>query len=327
MIIGLVTNWNEHCAVAEYAKALAKNVTAVAKDVHYKVIMEPIIYESVEARVQDVDIIHFNYCAHAYSGMDPKAWHTFKGKGKPVLMTFHESSDWWTRKLAERGIADILIVHDKLHDGMPVPKNVRHIPFGVPNVDLAGISLKWDVGTFGCAFPWKGLLPLAYVCGKLNLELYMLLSEPSSDDCKVGWDILQKEILNLCPSVRIEIGWQDEESIVRKLAACKVLSFPFDERAPITGISASVRYGLAAQRPLVLTDFAHFSDLWDSTDVYWVRGNLAAMIDVALKNVDTVFERVPLEMAERMSWKNSARKYAELYREVYVGKGVAAGQS
>lgn len=81
MIVGLVTNWNEHCAVAEYAKALTKNVTAVAKDIEYRVIMEPITYESVLARVQDVDIIHFNYCAHAYSGMDPKLGIHSKAKG------------------------------------------------------------------------------------------------------------------------------------------------------------------------------------------------------------------------------------------------------
>ncbi len=325
MKIGLCTNWDEHCAVAEYAKDLTKNVLAVTQDtfnLEFKIVTPPLTFESVLERVADCDIIHYNYCAHAYQHMDPAAWYQFRGQGKPVLMTFHESSDWWARKLAKNGVADILICHDRLRDGMPQPDNVRVINFGVPEVDVKDVKVERQIGTFGCAFPWKGLIPLAYACGRNRVKLYALLSEPDSEQGKIGWEYLKKEMMDLC-EVEFEMGWKSQIEVVRKLASCAAIAFPFDERAPIQGISASVRYGLAARRPLVLTRFAHFSDLYDyDSDIYWVGKtgvDLTDTINYALFDADSGFSRIPKRATDFMSWTLSAIKYVDLYREVMVG--------
>ena len=66
MKIGLVTNWNERCAVAEYAKSLADNCLLIP-GVEFKIVYGELNYEGVMAQIQDVDVIHFNYCAHAFS--------------------------------------------------------------------------------------------------------------------------------------------------------------------------------------------------------------------------------------------------------------------
>jgi hypothetical protein len=328
MRIGLVTNWDDHCAVSDYAHNLVENVTRICDDVDFKIITPPMTFESVKDRTVDCDIIHYNYCAHVFQHMDPVKWHTLRHQGKPVLMTYHESSDWMTRLLAKRGVADILIIHDRLRDGMPQPENVRTINFGVPEVDVSDISVVPNtVGTFGCAFPWKGLLPLAYVCGQSGYELRAFLSEPTSEEGKIGWEILKREISELC-NAQIEVGWHDPASIVQKLAFCSVVAFPFDERAPIQGISASVRYGLAAKRPLVLTRFFHFSDLYDWENIYWSEDDeLSLVLGDAMFGASRGIADVPYRAIKEMSWTNSAKKYVDLYREVTIGKSFTVGQS
>src|ERR1700753_2058074 len=112
--IALVTNWGERCGVAEYAHSLVLECMKVAADIKFKIIGKPITFERVRELSKDCDIIHFNFCGHAYSAMDPQAWHEFKGKGKPVVMTFHESQDWWVRRLIKNGVADVIVVHSEM---------------------------------------------------------------------------------------------------------------------------------------------------------------------------------------------------------------------
>ncbi len=131
MRIGLVTNWDEKCAVAEYAKNLANHVVAHSKDVDFKIVTGTLDFDSVYQRTRDVDIIHFNYCAHAFAHMAPDGWQKFTGQ--PRVFTLHESTDWWARKLATTNVADFIVVHDRCRDGAPMPANVKHIPFGVPD--------------------------------------------------------------------------------------------------------------------------------------------------------------------------------------------------
>ncbi len=321
MRIGLVTNWDEKCAVAEYAKNLANHVVAHSKDVDFKIVTGTLDFDSVYQRTRDVDIIHFNYCAHAFAHMAPDGWQKFKD-GPPRIFTFHESSDWWTRKLAGTGITDWLVVHDKCRDGAPMPVNVKHIPFGIPEVDLTGIEVEHKVGTFGCAFPWKGLYPLAYACGQLDMPLMALLSEPSADDCKIGWQQLRAEMESVCPKLEISTEWMPQDEVIKKLATCKVIAFPFDHCSPITGISASVRFGLAARRPLVLTRFFHFSDLFDyEYDVYFTdRGLQHTLMDAWCD-----YPRLPDPIVRDMSWKRSAQMYCDLYQTALVEKVVFVG--
>lgn len=316
MIVGLVTNWGVKCAVAEYAKALADSCLRLNHDVEFKIVTGVLNYEGVEAQTRDVDIIHFNYCKHAFSAMDPDQFNTFKGKGKPVILTFHESSHWQTRRVAACPLADYVVIHDKLRDGPPPPANVRVIPFGVPIVDVAGIRVDNVVGTFGCAFPWKGLYPLAWACGQLGIGFEPVLSEPDSDQGKWSWEFIEKEILSVCPTANIFEGWYDVEDIVQHLAGCAVVALPFDPHAPIMGISASVRLALAAKRPLVVTRFAHFSDLYDYEDeVYFEDGNLKETIQLALTDIKLGIEKKPDRILQDMNWNRVAGMYCDLYEE------------
>ncbi len=326
MKVGLVTNWDEKCAVAEYAKNLANHVVAHTKDVDFKIVTGTLDFDSVYQRTRDVDIIHFNYCAHAFAHMAPDGWQKFKD-GPPRIFTFHESSDWWTRKLAGAGITDWIVVHDKCRDGAPMPVNVKHIPFGIPEVDLTGIEVEHKkVGTFGCAFPWKGLYPLAYACGQAGLPLMALLSEPSADDCKIGWQQLRGEMESVCPQLEISTEWLPQEEVIKKLASCWAIAFPFDHCSPITGISASVRFGLAARRPLILTRFFHFSDLYDYEDeVYFVDKSIHRTFLDVLQDYNHGYLRIPHRVLEDMSWKRSAEMYCNLYNKALVEKVVLVG--
>jgi hypothetical protein len=329
MRIALVTNWDEHCAVAEYARNLTDYCTRVDEEVSFKVVTRPLTYEAIWERVKDVDVIHFNYCAHAFSQMDPSAWKNFQTI-KPVVMTVHESTDWMVRRLAKTEIADKFVMHDKFRDGMPAPENVVTIPYGVPEVDISDVKVERKVGTFGCAFPWKGLLPLAYACGQLEIPLDMYLSEPDSDKGQMDWRRLITELEEVGGQIGIWKDWQMQKEIIRKLASCAVIALPFDPCSPITGISASVRLALAAKRPLVLTKFFHFADLFDfdedTNDIWWVEGNL----EKQLQSVMRLFDHgcglsISDHLYNDMKWSVAAQKYVELYKTVRTKEAVHAG--
>jgi hypothetical protein len=325
MRIGLVTNWGTHCAVAEYAKALADNCLRHTKEVEFKIVTGDLNYEGVSEHVQDVDIIHFNYCGHAFLQMKADCWPLFRNY-KPVIMTFHESADWKVRTLASGAIADLIVVHDKMRDGMPPPKNVRTIPFGVPEIDLTGIQVEANkVGTFGCAFPWKQTVPLAYVCGQLKIPFMAVLSEPDSDP-NVRWEQLLADIKDVCPQAEILTGWRPEEEVVRLLASCSLVALPFDPAAPINGISASARYALASKRPTLVTKMAHFADLIDYQDeIYVTDGDLKnAVLTVLQHTTETRPSRTgvrkPNRILKDMSWKRSAEMYCDLYKTLVTSK-------
>jgi glycosyltransferase involved in cell wall biosynthesis len=316
MIVGLVTNWDERCAVAEYAKHLADYCLRHSTDVEFKIVTGLLNYEGVEAQTRDVDVIHFNYCNRAFSQMDPVKFNWFKGKGKPVILTYHESTNWQTRNLVTCSIADWIVIHDKLRDGPPAPANVRHIPYGVPRVDIRGVKVEHVVGTFGCAFPWKALYPLAWACNELGVKLKAMLSEPLSDQGALNWQHIKDSIWKTGSQAEIIEGWLPEEDVIRQLASCAVVALPFDPHAPIMGISASVRFALAAKRPLVLTRFAHFSDLYDyESEVYFEDGNLKETIEQVLSNIRWGIEKKPDRVVLDMSWDRAAKMYCELYRD------------
>jgi len=217
-------------------------------------------------------------------------------------------------------------MHDRIRDGAGMPNNVECIPFGVPDFEPKDLKVERKVGTFGAAYPWKGLWPLAYACGSLHVPLMLMLSEPDTDRGKFMWDRLRQEITSVCPWADIRIGgWFSDEEILTELAKCAVIAFPFDPAAQITGISSSVRYGLAARRPLVLTRMAHFSDLFDyEDDVYFVDGDLPAVLNLALFQVGTGTERIPEQARKDMSWRVAAEKYTNVYNSIKIVEVVNA---
>lgn len=318
MKIGLVTNWNQNCAVAEYAKNLTYYCVRASKDVEFKVITGLLNYEGVESQIGDVDIIHFNYCRHAFIPMNPVLFNTFRGKGKPVIVTYHESAAWTVRRMTSCGLADWIVVHDRLRDGPPAPPNLLVIPFGIPEIDTSGVEVDKEVGTFGCAFPWKGLIPLAWACGQLGVKLTAQLSEADPDKGDIHWESLRNTMHEYCPKLELIEGWRSQDEIIRELARCKVLALPFDPQSPINGISSSVRSALAAKRPLVLTRFAHFSDLYDyaGSDIYFTESDeLKTMLGYALYDVEKGLAKRPWRILNDMTWKRSAQLYCELYEE------------
>ncbi len=136
----------------------------------------------------------------------------------------------------------------------------------------------------------------------------------------------------VCPRAVVRSEWLPQDEVVKGLATCAVVAFPFDGCSPITGISSSVRAGLASGRPLVLTKFFHFSDLYDyAEEVYFVEQNqLLSVLRLALSAVAVGTARFPSRARDDMGWTRSAELYCNLYRQAMrmekpVDKSLAAG--
>ncbi len=326
MRIGLVTNWETKCAVAEYARNLVEHVQKANRRLEFKIISPPMSFQRVWTETRDCDVIHFNYAMHIFRDMELDGWGKFRNEKQKVIMTLHESSDFLVRNILREKIVDEMILHDAPRDGMGIPEEVRVIPFGVRHVDLSGIKVRpRSVATFGCAFPWKGLHELAYACDSLNMALTILMSEPDSEKGKINWDKLYAELRALNPTVTFIKAWLPEDQAIRMLASYACIAFPFDERAPVTGISASVRFGISARRPLILRKIVHFSDLYPKVNnIGWVEHghDLRGMLEWGC---DETWLTKPYQLYayDEMSWDNSALSYLEAYG-AQVGKSLIA---
>jgi len=319
--VGLVTNWQEACAVAEYANSLVTHVDD--PEVEFKIITRPLTFERIMNEARDVDVLHFNVAWWLFDGITGDQWRAFRKRGKRVLITLHESYEPEIRSLGGLGpAADAIVVHEEPSDGLAWPEGFYYIPQGIRLVE--GLP-KWNrldreaykLGTLGFPFWWKNYRLTAKVARKLGLGFMFLMGKPKSD--KVDLDAITQEILEIHPEAEIVTGWQPYDYMVRRLSECVATVFPYNEAAKIYGVSAGVRMGMAAQRPIIVSKHAQqFKDLKKYPDEVYVThsSKLEEAISLVLQDTKDRCERKPAELLKVMSWRACATKYVQIYKEL-----------
>lgn len=317
--VGLVTNWNERCGVADYAEKLISYATHFS-DVTFKKIGGPFTLNYLLKETENVDVIHINYAQYIFQNMPQIPMLTnlpnffaLRNRGQKLMLTFHDSSEHETERVSKIGMFDTIVTHEPTSS---YPKAVHFIPQPLYEVNVEEIKIENKIGSAGPPFPWKGFKRMAEAASNIGMSCLAIFSNPSSD--KLDIEEEKKKVISVCPDAEVKIqNWWKHEDIVRRLAECKIIAFPYDTDMKLYGISAAVRFGLAARRSVIVSRCSHFRDLQNYEDeVYFIEKDkdLESSVRQVLSDIEKGREKIPNRVIKDISWSKCAQMYVDLYK-------------
>jgi glycosyltransferase involved in cell wall biosynthesis len=273
---------------------------------------------------------------------------------RPVVLSLHR-----TRELEIDGqrvhLADVaemlrsvdrIIVHQRADAtylaGIGVDSNVEVVPLGTPAPPVcspaeAKAALRLTdgplIGAFGFLLPHKGTLELLEAVRRLRadhpgLKAVMLCarhpapsSPPYEEECR---RFIRRHGLD--DDVLLVTDFLDDATARGILRACDAIVLPYLETEESS--SATLRFVLSAERPIVATDLAIFADAKDA--LYLVP---PANPDAVVAGVDRVLrdDQLRTELAERAAaarrrfdWHTLADRHVDIYWEVLRARAEAS---
>ena len=321
--VALVTTWPpELCGIASHSTNI---VRYRAPDVEYRIIQRPFAHDQILGESVDCPIVHFSY-EWGLHGHIPSTWiDELKVRGQKVVCTFHNiwpddgsfaiTMDAFTRKNATVRACDAVVVQDPHTD--PTDGFI-YIPQGVMEVPKSE-QVEPKIGTAGFPSEAKGAPIMARVARELGLGF--LLFAPISRHADAHG--MAEKIRQQVPQAEVVFDFLPQEQIATRLSECVVTVWAYKAHYGQSGISGSVRLGVAAGRPMVITRCGMYRDLWQDweDEIYVIPAdtptfeNMLPVVQEALKG-----EKRPNRILKEHSWK----RCGELYRKVY-GKLLGLG--
>lgn len=309
MKVALVTNYGDHCSIAEYAKNLVEHMPT--DEVEMEIVSHPLTFEHVYEKTRDADIIHLNYIGywmeHKLLPLLAKA----KEPRQKIVITYQETP---TKFEDDYDGADAVVLHEPFGD---YGNKVHLIPNGIKLVPYnKDVQSTLRLGSAGFWAPHKGFRLVAEAGEVLELGSLLLMSQsPCYDSAETQADRLRMTY----PSARIDTSWLPYDAVVNELAFCSMSIFPYDIRTYSIGIGNAVRFGLAAGRPVLVTrGHSHFRDLVDYEDeVYFIDNNdVIGTVKLVHRDLENGCERLPKRLLAAMNWWEVAQQYADLYTDL-----------
>ncbi|MDE2101318.1 MAG: hypothetical protein KGL39_28990 [Patescibacteria group bacterium] len=300
MRVALITSWHERCGIAEYAHNLVKHCVGV----EFTIVARPWDLQEIARATFAADVVHLNHEGGLYAGALGNIVSVIINSRKRSVITLH-STHAGVNAHSLTSVFSAVVTHERTQDAGFVV-----IPEGIPVVDVSGITVRDVAGEAGFPMSHKGFwttAKAAQVCG-LGMLAVMPRSRHADADGMANALFEANTI-----GVEAVLDYLPEDAVARRLAECRVVCFPY-HGAP-GGISGAVRMGLAARRPLVITECRQFRDLLEGyRDEVFVAAS-TSVGDVAEKVREAMNDsaRVPSRMVEDMSWHRCGKMYADLY--------------
>jgi glycosyltransferase involved in cell wall biosynthesis len=311
--VGLVTTVApELCGHRTYAEELVYHANIVAPEIAFKLIGRPFNPERILQETADVDVVHINHAWQLFSDLTPVHIAEIRNRGQRTVCTFHESS--YENRSVFTCAFDRVVVHQKTIDGF------THIRDGIwaHDTEYPDANGSPFIGTVGFPIGYKNLFNLAEAVNTTGYRLLAYLPEsPHAHAAPVA-----ERIRRLCPGSQIYTDFHDQRDIITAFAHCAATAFPSHHAG--SGIGGSVRLGIAARRPVVISRVERFSDLWTDyvNEFYVVNYPYSTANDIAqvLFQVEADCRhnvvRKPVKCAADMSWMKSAEAYCKLYNDL-----------
>lgn len=350
MRIGMVVpSWNRPCGVGEYARALVEALQRLGQPV--TVLAAPPAQAAAQARAMGLDLVHFQYeynlCDAGELGGAMAALARAGSKSVVTVHSWAPEAGYANRLLREtipRFIATLPALRlAMLREGMDASR-VTVIPIGAPPYALPprqalraalGLGEEPALGFFGFFHRHKGIENLGLAVRDLRrrypgLHCFLLASVAPNEGSRQAHEGVRAffDAHGLWEGVSLHDGYLPEEEVVRRLHAMDVNVLPYAELSGVQA-SAAIRTVLAALRPTVVTDTAHFSDLRD--EVYKIQDNTPERIAAAVADVLDHPEKAralvdnTARMIERCGWDRVAATHLRYYDGVLAG--AAQGRS
>lgn len=280
---------------------------------------------------QGPQMVWLNFHAALHSRWTGDLILKLRWEGLPVVVTFHDTGvpnslqclDIYRNTIGEGDLTrswgrGAFIVHEPCPD-LPEAIYLRQgIPSWQPAMDHPLARRRPLLGTVGFPFPWKNYDLLADATAEAGWSL--LLLAPRATDAQIyRWRGLNSN------TVVVPV-FQPADTIVSQLAGCDATAFLYT--CANTGTSGAVRQGIAARKPVFVTEGCRqFRDLWEDQSVG--RWALRWVSDLTPTGIAGALGHLPLgrldprivRLAERDSWAKQALQYSILFRHA---AGVAA---
>jgi len=323
MQLAILTNVDEHCGIAEYARNLQG-----ALEPWYKVALF-LPEEFVEAALYGQVVLVNWHPARVHISVEWVRRMQTEGQAKVVLI--HHNSRHEPVQVAEGDLldtVDAVVAHEPFlltvwNAGQQYRvKPVTYIPHGFPAVDglLECPSSDLVLGTGGFAFPWKRFDVVIEAARRLGGHANMVCPPYPSlnvQELESRW----MAVLGAC--LRMEKSFLSQEAVVRRLALSTINIFWFQsgEAADEFGQTGAARFGVAARRPMIISRHRKFRMLLEEypeefyvadteDDVY----RLVEQIWAALRKSESV--KCPRRVIEEQAWPMAAARYRCLIRSL-----------
>lgn len=309
-----MSNWDVQCGNAQYARDLLREL-----EKEFSVIGLPGWMKQVqESLPSDVDVVVINWHpTRVHIERDSVRW--LHSLGKKVILIIQESTpeDILLKPGDILMEADAIVAHEKMSFVEEMQPNLHVIWHGIPEVkDLpAPYPDKW-IGVAGFPFPWKRFDVVAGVAKRCNARCRMVAPRSDQMDTDVYLNGIQG---HLGPLADIHRGWREVDDVVRMLAECTVNIFWFGslQREDQYGQSGSVRLGLAAKRPTIISTQKKLKTLFPYEDELYI----CPREEDVFKAVEEIFAapdkaKVPKRVLEDMGWSVVGKKYCDLLKEL-----------
>jgi hypothetical protein len=313
MKVALITSWPpERCGYASNSSALVKHMPGV----DFTIIEPPFTQERVMGLSQDCAVVHLPYERNLQVAVDPQWFRMLHTQGKGTVVTW---SNAWPGDHQDDGVLaafDAVITQDP---AMHWPeKNWFYVPQGILEVPLQ-TEIKAQIGTAGFPNYWKGSMVMAEVAEAMGLK-FLDFAPTSRHADAVG---MRKEIEKRCHDCEFIHDFLPMEQIIWRLSECAFTCWFYIAHAQQSGVSGSVRLGLATKRPVFLSRAGMYRDLFKYEDEIHFIETDSVGTQQALDVIRPVWEAIqagsakhPNRVIEEMNWTKSARIYREVYEHV-----------
>ncbi len=307
--VAVVSNMHEQCGNAEDARLLSLELMKYYEYVswgHDDVIQYP------------VDAVIFSWHP-ARVRMDIETVRKPQLNGAKVIVIYQNSSEQKLEVGNDHALfhADAVVAHEPIEANI----KVRYIPVGIPEVknlaEQPGPGLR--IGTAGFPFEWKRFDVVAEVAKRFQAKCVMIAPTSDQNDREAFIGGVQG---HLGPLAEIYRQWMPIDEVVRLLSTCTVNIVWFESKSydDTLGQSGSVRMGLAAKRPMIISTHRKLRTLFDYYDELYIARTESEVYEAVKSVIDGSVKR-PSRIFADQSWTQVGLMYKGLIDEV-VGHGV-----
>ena len=301
MKVSIVTSWDERCGIAAYAENLVIN----CEGIDFNIITRQTPVNVAIDSIKNSDLFLLNYEPGILGHWNKDV---IRACSKPSILILHTSHDGDNRS-EFTDVFTRVVVHEKVQNH----GNFVNIPMGIPVVDstIEDGMFRFDVGTVGFPFPWKGFTQVVQACKVLNMSCLVIIPESRHADSGIMKAHL-KEIYN---KAYVLTDWLSQNETLKMLNQCSITAFPY--HGGNYGISGACRLGLATGKPIVLSRCRQFRDLFEYEDEIQFIAQPPDVDDLV-----NCFKYLPLSnkkpkrVLEDFNWKIVAEKYCRLFYEI-----------
>lgn len=318
MRIEILTNTDERCGNAQYARNLRDYLLNDSEAT--KQMADIQLCVDVRAPHPDVLIVNWHPAKVTVTAEMVKTWQSW---GIKVILILQNSFDWGHHI----GNNDLLALCDAVvaHEPMDVKynwqpaQNFHYIPHGILEVKLRE---KEDLHppTFGMAgFPFTWKRPDVLVKAAKRCDVYARIFAPKYPGYSYGSDSWHRLYEG---RVVMHENFLDEQNIVSILSKniLNIFWFKSQDVHDRYGQSGSVRLGIAAKRPMIISRHRKFRDLLPYEDCFYICDTEEEVYETSEEIYKKVFAGEPVKLPERVfedqKWSKAAQKYWSVIRSI-----------